>query len=131
VIYYKHDEEAGEARGEPFLRVPKEAAMATVKNRGKEICDEVYTEFSGIKEKLETLRTRLTHATGVETKINGLLERHITELEEQIDWRLQILSHACPYDWKGSSEKEYEENTVSVGPAERTLSDFSGGYLGG
>jgi hypothetical protein len=59
-------------------------------------------------------------------------ERHLCELTDQIDWKLQILSHACPFDWKGSSESEYEDNSVSVGPTEQTPGfDFAGGYLGG
>lgn len=105
--------------------------MASVKGGKKDICDNVYTEFSGMKDRLLAMRDDLARTYGEETKIFGLIEKHLTELVDQIDWRLQILSHACPYDWKGSSESEYDENTVSVGPAERTAIDFSGGYLGG
>ena len=57
-------------------------------------------------------------------------ERHLVELAGQIEWKLQILSHACPYDWKGSAEKV--ESIVSVQPPEvMTAPDFSGGYIGG
>jgi len=71
----------------------------------------------------------LAGTTGVETNVSGLFDRHLSELVDQVDWKLQILSHTCPYDWKGSDE--FGENTVSVGPAEKTAIDFSGGYIGG
>jgi hypothetical protein len=103
--------------------------MATVKDVKKGFCDDVYTELSGMKGRLLAMRDNIARAYGADTNIFGLFERHLCELVDQIDWKLQILSHACPYDWKGSSE--YEENTVSVGPVEKQASDFSGGYLGG
>lgn len=105
--------------------------MGTVKDTKKNLCDDVYTEFSGMKERLVAMRDDFARVYGTDTKIYGLFERHLNELVDQIDWKLQILSHACPYDWKGSGANEYEENTVSVGPAERMTTDFSGGYLGG
>jgi len=103
--------------------------MATIKDIKRDICDDVYSGLSGIKVKLLAMRDDLARTSGVETNVFGLFDRHLCELVDQVEWKLQILSHACPYDWKGSSE--YEENTVSVGPAEKTPADFSGGYLGG
>ncbi len=103
--------------------------MTTVKDIKKGYCDDVYAELSSMKERLLAMRDDLARTYGAETNIFGLFERHLCELADQIDWKLQILSHACPYDWKGSAG--YEENTVSVGPAEKTAIDFSGGYLGG
>lgn len=103
--------------------------MATKKDIKRDLCDDVYSELSGIKEKLLAMRDDLARTSGVETNVLGLFDRHLGELVEQVDWKLQILSHVCPFDWKGSSG--YEENTVSVGAVEKTSTDFSGGYLGG
>lgn len=105
--------------------------MATMKDIKKGLCDEVYTELAGMKEKIIALQNKLARSYKVEDEIFGLYDRHLHELVDQIEWKLQILSHACPYDWKGSAEAEYEENTVSVGPAETFETDFSGGYVGG
>ena len=105
--------------------------MATIKNKKKDLCNDVFSELSGIKEKLVVMRKDIARTYGGETKVFGLFDRHLRELVDQVDWKLQIMSHACPYDWTGSAEAEYEENTVSVGPIDKTLADFSGGYLGG
>jgi len=105
--------------------------MATVKNTKKSYCDDVFTELSGIKDRIMVMRDKLAVTYSAESDIFKLYDRHICELADQIDWKLQILSHACPYDWKGSSEAEYDENTASVGPADTTVTDMAGGYLGG
>jgi hypothetical protein len=106
--------------------------MATIKDIKKGFCDEVFTELSGMKERIMDIRDDLARTYGEETGLLGMYERHLRELADQIDWKLQILSHACPFDWKGSAEAEYVENAVSVGPADTSPeTDFSGGYLGG
>lgn len=104
--------------------------MATMKDIKKGYCDEVYTGLSEMKERIVALRNNLVPTYGKESDAFKMFERHLSELTDQIDWKLQILSHACPYDWKGSGE--YNENTVSVGPTDNApIADFSGGYLGG
>ncbi len=105
--------------------------MATLKDIKKGLCDDVYTELAGMKQKIVALQNKLARSYKAEDDILGLCDRHLHELVDQIEWKLQILSHACPYDWKGSAEVEYQENTVSVGPAETFETDFSGGYVGG
>jgi hypothetical protein len=45
-----------------------------------------------------------------------------------IEWKLQILMKSCPFEWKGA-DKDIE--SVSVGRADTTGPDFSGGYIGG
>jgi hypothetical protein len=108
----------------------KEDVMATVKEIKKGVCDEVYAELSGMKNRILAMQNKLAHT--YDTTENDMFkkyERHLCELADQIEWKLQILSHACPYDWKGS--EEYEDNSVSVGPAEIFPTDFSGGYIGG
>jgi hypothetical protein len=103
--------------------------MATVKNMSKSICDETYFELNNVKDRIVALRDHLVQDYGGEEKVLGVYDRHLSELIDQIDWKLQIMSHSCPYDWKGSNE--YGENFVSVGPAEKAEEDFSPGYLGG
>jgi hypothetical protein len=96
----------------------------------KAFCDDVFIELEGIRLKIVTMKDELEMTYGKESEPFKHYERHLMELADQIEWKLQILSHACPYDWKGSVEKV--ENVVSVqetvipgGP------DFSGGYVGG
>jgi hypothetical protein len=103
--------------------------MATIKNIKRDYCNDVYTELSGMRDKLVRMREDLARTYAGEAPLFSLFDRHLGELVDQVEWKLQILSHACPYDWKGSAG--YEENLVSVGQVEKTTNDFSGGYLGG
>ncbi len=96
----------------------------------KSFCDDVYTELEGIRLKILTMKDELELTYGTESGPLRDYERHLVELADQIEWKLQILAHACPYDWKGSIEKV--ENVVSVQPPEvSAVPDFSGGYIGG
>ncbi len=105
--------------------------MATVMNMKESngFCDEVYAELAGMKEKIIKLRDR-SAAKSPGTDIDGgLFRRHLGELADQIDWKLQILSHSCSVDWKGSMD--YEE-TAQVNTMEKSEDvDFSPGYIGG
>jgi hypothetical protein len=96
----------------------------------KSFCDVVYTELAGMKMKILALSDDLSMAYGDDSEPNLMFKRRLGELADQIEWKLQILSHACPYDWKGS--KEAIESIVSVRQTETVEGpDFSGGYLGG
>lgn len=105
--------------------------MATVKDvnvRG--YCDAVNKGLGEMKERIFALREDGKKTYGEESELFQVHERHLLELAEMIDWKLQILMKACPFDWKGR-DKDYE-SAVSVGPADKAgASDFSGGYLGG
>lgn len=93
-------------------------------------CDEVYTELAGMRMKILTMTDELSTTYGEETAPFNTFKRHLGELADQIEWKLQILSHACPYEWKGSKEKV--ESTVSVREPDIAQGpDFSGGYVGG
>ncbi len=103
--------------------------MASVMNvkESKGFCDEVYAQLTDMKEKIIGLQKRSaaeSHGKDIE---GGLFSRHLCELADQIDWKLQILSHSCPVDWKGAAD--YEE-TAQVNTTEKS-EDFSPGYVGG
>jgi len=104
--------------------------MGTVKDIRSGYCDEVYTTLADMKDRIIELQDSLACTYGAQDDVFKKYDRHLSDLADQIEWKLQILSHACSYDWKGSDD--FEENTVSVGP-EGTAADteFSGGYLGG
>jgi hypothetical protein len=96
----------------------------------KSFCDDVYTELTDMRLRLFTMIDELALTYGEESDPYRTYKRHIQELADQIGWRLEILSHACPYDWAGSREKV--ETVVSVRPPDVSGGpDFSGGYLGG
>ena len=103
--------------------------MGTVKDIKNNYCDDVYTGLSAAKNVIVEMRNNLVSTYDTESEMYKKYARHLCELVDQIDWKLQILSHSCPYDWKGSNE--YEEG-VSVGPTgTAAMPEFSGGYVGG
>jgi len=106
--------------------------MATAKMTSKNFCDETYSGLSDVKDKIVALRDHLTRDYAGDKKMLAVYERHLSELADQVEWKLQIMSHSCSYDWKGSEEyNEHGDTTVSVGPADKAEEEFSPGYLGG
>ncbi len=93
-------------------------------------CNDVYAELAGMRMKILMMSKDLMETYGEESRPLNTYKRHLNELADQIEWKLQILSHACPYEWKGSAENI--ETVVSVKQPETAEGpDFSGGYLGG
>jgi hypothetical protein len=90
-------------------------------------CDEVFTQLSDIKKKIVELEKRSSAGEMLNDIDGGKFGRQLAELAEQIDWRLQILSHSCNHDWAGSVD--YEGAEVDAEAAKDV--DFSPGYLGG
>jgi hypothetical protein len=106
-------------------------SVREIKNtRVKSFCDDVYTELETMRMKILMMNHEFSMTYGDEEEPLKMFKRHLAELADQIEWKLQILSHTCPYDWKGSKEKV--ESTVSVNQPETSAGpEFSGGYLGG
>jgi len=106
--------------------------MASVMNlkESKDFCDEVYTRLSDMKDEIIELSERSSAEGSVSDIDGGRFERHLTELADEIDWKLQILSHSCSYDWKGAFgyETDAQVNEMGRSPDSDT---FSGGYIGG
>lgn len=105
--------------------------MATIKGvKVNDYCDAVSNELAAMKMKINDLREDVKKVYGADSDLSQTHERHLCELEDFIEWKLQILMKVCPLDWKGL-DKDIE-TTVSVGPAEKLPDiDFSGGYVGG
>ena len=103
--------------------------MASVMNVKESVgyCDEVFTRLSDIKTKIVELEKHSTAGRMLNDIDGGKFVRQLAELADQIDWRLQILSHSCSHVWAGSTEYEGAQvDTKIVKDVE-----FSPGYLGG
>jgi hypothetical protein len=105
--------------------------MASVMNmkESKGFCDEVYAQLTDMREKLIKLQSHSTAKSPGDDLGGGLFGRHLRDLADQIEWKLQILAHSCPVDWKGSAD--FEE-TAQVSEKEKSKDlEFSPGYVGG
>lgn len=94
-------------------------------------CDSLYSELAGMKETLGDFLARINHMEGKDKAVLSSHIRHISELIQTIDWKLEIFSRECPVDWNKLGKES--ESSASV-PSSESLKnpDFpSGGYAGG
>ncbi len=105
--------------------------MATAReNEKKTYCDELLGELAYMIQNIKDLREQGALAYGGDSAVFREHDRHLEDLEEYIDWKLQILTTACPFEWNGLGDTV--ESIVSVGQAEtEEAAGVSGGYLGG
>lgn len=93
-----------------------------------ELCDDVFTELCEVRGRIQALSGRVERGSRVEGDFAERYERHLTELAAMIEWKLQILSHACGHEWAGSADFE---DGVSVGPMGASEPELAGGFVGG
>jgi hypothetical protein len=104
--------------------------MATVKNiKVNDYCDAVNSELVSMKMRLHELQEDVKKTYGPDNELARAHGRHLCELADMIEWKLQLLMKSCPFEWKGGDK---DIDYVSVGESETTTGpDFSGGYVGG
>jgi len=107
--------------------------MATARELKEKIYfEEVYKVLEGMKMKIYVLREELAKTYGKDSRELLTQDRHLIELAEHIDWKLQVLEKGSAFDWKAAKGNKPEVQTdVSVRPPDITGPDFSGGYIGG
>ena len=100
--------------------------MATAKNtKVYGYCDDISKELASMKKRLFELQDEVKSVYGEDNDLARAHSRHLCELADMVEWKLQLLMKACPHGWTGA-DKGIE--SVSVEP---TKSEFSGGYIGG
>jgi hypothetical protein len=95
--------------------------------------EDVYRELDSIKMRLYTLREELARTYGINSPILLAHDRHLVEMAEYIDWKLQILEKGTSFDWKTAKGGRLNiQSDVSVQVSESAGGpEFSGGYVGG
>jgi len=108
--------------------------MATAKEiKEKVYFEEVYNVLDGFKMKLYVLREELARTYGEDSRMFLDHDRHLLEMAEYIDWKIQVLEKGTSFDWKTTrGNRERIESDVSVLPPETaTGPEISSGYFGG
>jgi len=108
--------------------------MATANElKEKSYLEDVYKELEGIKMRIYILREELSRTYGKDNPMLLAHDRHLVDLVEYVDWKLQLLEKGTSFDWKTATGNRKDiQSDVSVLPSENTEEpDFSGGYLGG
>ena len=104
--------------------------MGTIQDKGTTgYCDDVLSELAFMIQTVNELKVHAAETYGSGSEAARVHDRHLTEIAEYLDWKLEILTKACPFDWKGLDDSV--ESVVSVRQPEPSGADFSGGYLGG
>jgi hypothetical protein len=81
--------------------------MATVTDRKiSSFCDEVNKELDNMKMRIEVLRKDLRKTYGAESDIFRENERHLVELADDIEAKLQLVTGNCSIEWKGTARLE-------------------------
>jgi len=105
--------------------------MATRKMNTKNYCDSLYSELFGMKTRLAEFVTEIEHMDTRDRSLLNHFVRHLNEIINTIDWKLEIFTKVCPVEW--SRYVKEVESTVSV-PSESSLKESempAGGYVGG
>jgi hypothetical protein len=99
----------------------------------KSYFEDVDRELEGIKMRIYLLREELARTYGKDNPMLIAQDRHLVELVEYVDWKLQVLEKGTSFDWKTSRGIRSDiQSDVSVREIESgTGTDISGGYLGG
>jgi hypothetical protein len=129
VLLFKKRGGAGE-----YNVAPRRLIMATAMElKEKAYFEDVDKELEGIKMRIYLLREELARTYGKDSPVLLAQDRHLLELVEYVDWKLQVLEKGSGFDWKTTrgSRKDIQSD-VSVRETESgTGPDISGGYLGG
>lgn len=108
--------------------------MATaLELKEKAYFEDVDRELESIKRRIYLLREELARTYGKDNPILIAQDRHLVELVEYVDWKIQVLEKGTAFNWKTAKGSRNDvQSDVSVrAPETSTGPDFSGGYLGG
>lgn len=104
--------------------------MATKNIDINNYCDCLYGELSNIKDSLNAFLTQIDLMEGKDRERFRSHVKHLNELIQTVDWKMEIFSKECPVDWKKFGKES--EVTTSVPSSESSKEhNFPGGYAGG
>jgi len=93
-------------------------------------CTRVYTELSGMKARLLGFVHEIEGMKGPEKELLMTHIPHFEDIIRSIDWKLEILTRACPFEWAGYKDVE-TVTSVQLQTETQAREEISGGYLGG
>jgi hypothetical protein len=93
----------------------------------KGYCDTLYEGLSEMKNRLSGFVSDIERMEGKEKAVLSSHVRHLNELIESINWKMEIFSKSCPIDWNKFGYKS--ESGVSVPLTDKDMP--AGGFAGG
>jgi hypothetical protein len=105
--------------------------MATARDVAiKGYCDRVYDELFSMKGKMLDFVKEIELMRGPESELLKTHIPHFQDIIRTIDWKLEILTKVCPFDWMKYSG-DVERTSVSTQVETVGKETVSGGYIGG
>jgi hypothetical protein len=93
-------------------------------------CDRVYDELSGMKSRLLDFVKEIEMGTGPDKDMLKTHIPHFHDIIRTIDWKLEILTKVCPFDWTKYAG-EVERTSVESQEGKFEKESMAGGYIGG
>lgn len=98
----------------------------------KNYCDVLDKELAGMRSRILEIAGEVESLSGKEGELLKSHLGHLRDIANTIDWKLDIMLKACPFDWH-QHYKSYEsvasvKGLENIGEAEKRV---SGGYVGG
>jgi hypothetical protein len=94
-------------------------------------CDGLYSELSNMKDRLNGYLTQIELMKGKEKDVLRSHEKHLKEIIQTIDWKLEIFAKECPVDWSNLGQKSEGSASVPVSESFNEKDYPSGGFAGG
>lgn len=108
--------------------------MASAKElKEKAYFEDVYKELEGIKMRISLLREELSRTYDKDDPMLMAHDRHLVDMVEYVDWKLNVLEKGTAFDWKAAqgTRKDIQSDVSVRVPEDITGPEISGGYLGG
>ena len=81
--------------------------MASRKNIGYgNYCNRMYTELVDMKKKLLDFVSEIEHMKGPDRESLEYQIPHFQDMARTIEWKLEILTRVCPFEWAGYPDVE-------------------------
>ncbi len=105
--------------------------MASVKNiEFQSYCDNVYHDLNEMKSRLLGFVKEIEQMKGPGKEMVASHVPHFHDIVRIIDWKLEILTKVCPFEWAGDKGIE-RTASVRVDDELSREQTLSGGYAGG
>ena len=97
----------------------------------KNYCERVFADLILMKSKLQSHVRELERMSGAEKDLLHGHIAHFRDIMDTIDWKLELLMKACPYEWTPYSYDIEYRAAVPLQKEPIEKEPVAGGYVGG
>ena len=94
-------------------------------------CQCLYSELSTIRDSLDAFITQIDLMEGKDREQACSHIKHLNELMQNVEWKMEIFSKECPVDWKMFGQESSDTASVPLSESMKEKDFPAGGYAGG